>query len=427
MLASFTDAAPDVPSGWQLRELGDVIDAAGDGGTPSRSNPANFGGTVAWAVISDISPHIAVTAETLTDRGLAACNAKLWPRGAVIVSTGATIGQVGVADVPLATKQGITGLVCSPEIVPEFLAAVLKLYRPLLERFAQGSTFREIRPSTLLRFRLGLPPLPEQRRIAEVLDTLDTTVLKTEQVIAKLRQVQQGLLYGLLTRGIDKHGELRDPVRHPEQFEESALGRIPRNWSVVQVHEVGEIITGRTPPSADRNAWGEGLPFVTPAEVRDEGGLLGTERSVSASGMQYVESLPAGAVLVVCIGSTLGKVGLAPWACATNQQINAVVCKEGQDPFFVCAAIRHHVGQLHRVAGLQAVPIVNKSQFGRMLLPCAPSEEQRRIAAMLRGMEARLETERAVLQKYQTLRQGLMEDLLTGRVRVTSLVDGAAA
>ena len=67
-------------------------------------------------------------------------------------------------------------------------------------------------------------------RIAEVLDTLDEAIRRTELVIAKLEQIKQGLLHDLLTRGIDDNGELRDPDRHPEQVKDSPLGRIPRAW-----------------------------------------------------------------------------------------------------------------------------------------------------------------------------------------------------
>ncbi|HET90998.1 MAG TPA: restriction endonuclease subunit S, partial [Chloroflexi bacterium] len=69
-----------------------------------------------------------------------------------------------------------------------------------------------------------VPPLPEQRRIAEVLDAADEAIRQTERVIAKLREVKRGLLHDLLTRGLDADGNLRDPVAHPEQFKDSPLG-----------------------------------------------------------------------------------------------------------------------------------------------------------------------------------------------------------
>ncbi|MBK8936883.1 MAG: restriction endonuclease subunit S [Polyangiaceae bacterium] len=91
---------------------------------------------------------------------------------------------------------------------------------------------------------LPAPPLPEQRQIAAILDTLDDAIRKTEQIIAKLKQVKQGLLHDLLTRGIDDNGELRDPERHPEQFKDSALGRIPKGWEVSHLATVAEVRSG---------------------------------------------------------------------------------------------------------------------------------------------------------------------------------------
>ena len=79
--------------------------------------------------------------------------------------------------------------------------------------------------------RLSLPTIPEQRRIAAILDTVDDAIRSTEGLIAKLEQVKQGLLHDLLTRGIDENGELRDPDRHPEQFTRLPLGPDPERGS----------------------------------------------------------------------------------------------------------------------------------------------------------------------------------------------------
>ena len=72
-----------------------------------------------------------------------------------------------------------------------------------------------------------------------MLDTVDEAIAKTEAVIAKLKQVRAGLLHDLLTRGLDENGQLRDPIAHPEQFQDSPLGRIPREWTVVSLKAFG--------------------------------------------------------------------------------------------------------------------------------------------------------------------------------------------
>ncbi len=89
----------------------------------------------------------------------------------------------------------------------------------------------------LLNTEVCIPSLPDQSRIAAVLDTLDEAIAKTEAVIAKLKQLRTGLLQDLLTRGLDEHGQLRDPIAHPEQFQDSPLGRIPKDWRVCKLGE----------------------------------------------------------------------------------------------------------------------------------------------------------------------------------------------
>jgi type I restriction enzyme S subunit len=137
------------PEGWESRRVGELIINIGDGGTPRRDNPSYFGGDIPWVVIQDIKPLITVTKNSLTKEGLDACSAKLWPKNAVILSTGATIGEVGIAGVPLATKQGITGMVCKEYVIPKFLYYLLQQKKQYLQTLAQGSTIREVRPPIL--------------------------------------------------------------------------------------------------------------------------------------------------------------------------------------------------------------------------------------------------------------------------------------
>ena len=87
------------------------------------------------------------------------------------------------------------------------------------------------------------PNRAEQSRIAAVLDTVDEAITKTETVIAKLKQVRAGLLHDLLTRGLDENGQLRDPIAHPEQFQDSPIGRIPREWELTRLGACSSLIT----------------------------------------------------------------------------------------------------------------------------------------------------------------------------------------
>jgi type I restriction enzyme S subunit len=296
------------------------------------------------------------------------------------------------------------------------------LVEPLANQ-SHGTTMKHITRRDMLPFPITIPLAAEQARIALVLDTVDEAIAKTEAVIAKLKHVRAGLLHDLLTRGLDENGQIRDPIAHPDKFQDSPLGRIPRAWETTVVAKLGDLVTGTTPPSFDHSAWGTGLPFVTPSEVSDDGEVLTPVRALSDVGRRYTRALPRGSVLVVCIGSTLGKVAVAPWDCATNQQINTIICAKQHTSLYIAAVVRQHIRQLHRWAGLQAVPIVNKSQFGRMCVPVATAEEQHSITAILLGQNERIRNEQAVAEKLRLLKFGLLTDLLTGHVRVPEDVE----
>jgi type I restriction enzyme S subunit len=297
--------------------------------------------------------------------------------------------------------------------------------RAHIETHATGTSgsMKNLAKGRFLDLPVDYPPVVEQRSIAQVLDTLDTTIRQTEAIIAKLKQVKQGLLHDMLTRGIDANGELRPPQSEaPHLYKASPLGWIPESWEACRIGDVGETVTGSTPPSSDPDAWGSYRPFVTPAEVIEGPGISCAERNISERGAGYVRMLPAGSTLVVCIGSTIGKVGFSLVDLCTNQQINAVIPGEMMVAEYLPLAIQKCIAQLRAMAGLQAVPIVNKTSFDSMVIPIPPQWEQAIICERLSATEARSHREEQLVAKLLHTKSGLMDDLLTGRVRVTPLL-----
>jgi type I restriction enzyme S subunit len=114
-----------------------------------------------------------------------------------------------------------------------FVSAAINSHRTRREAETKSSGTTRLRSnlSALKTVHIWAPQLPDQRQIAHTLDTVDEAIAKTEVVIAKLKQVRAGLLHDLLTRGLDENGQFRNPIAHPEQFQDSPLGRIPREWT----------------------------------------------------------------------------------------------------------------------------------------------------------------------------------------------------
>ena len=145
--------------------------------------------------------------------------------GDLLFSWSATLATVMWNRGPAWLNQHLFKVVPKADNIVRFLHHLINFHIEKLAAQSHGTTMRHIKREDLLPFRVLRPEPQEQSRIAAVLDTVDEAIAKTEAVIAKLKQVRTGLLHDLLTRGLDVHGQLRDPIAHPEQFQDSPLAR----------------------------------------------------------------------------------------------------------------------------------------------------------------------------------------------------------
>ena len=299
--------------------------------------------------------------------------------------------------------------------------------------------FRSLTIGDLENAKIKFPSLSTQQQIAKILSTADAVIEKTQAAIAKYKDIKQGMLQDLFTRGVvsekvkvkSEKGEwiekeiwkLRPRYEDaPHLYKESKLGMIPREWEEKSIESIGEIVTGSTPPTARAEYYGDEFLFVSPADIQDNFFIHETGKKLTQSGFDVTRKLPENSICVVCIGSTIGKMALLAKEGCTNQQINSVICFDPELSFyFFYAMMLYNEPQFRREAGLQAVPIVNKSQFSEFLLPVAEKKEALKIAERLLAIDNKLQTEQTYLQKMQSLKKGLMEDLLSGKKQVPVL------
>lgn len=175
---------------WPEVKLEEVILDIKDGGTPSRKKEEYFNGGIHWCIVKDIKPEIWKTKETISKLGLKNSSAKVWPVNSIIISLGASIGHVGIAKIPVATKQGLAGIVVnSKKIIPEYLFYILSNRTEEIQSLAMGTTIKEIRPSRFKKlFRLPLPPLKIQRQMIKELKREEKKIKKSEREIEKAQK-----------------------------------------------------------------------------------------------------------------------------------------------------------------------------------------------------------------------------------------------
>ena len=166
--------ADELPGGWEYKKLG-ALGNWGSGGTPKRTVPAYYGGDIPWLKIGDLSDGPVSTAEThITRAGLDNSSAKLIPPGALLIAMYGSIGKLGITQIECATNQAIAHLLADENIVTmPFLYWRMLQARQELIKEGKGGAQQNISQTVLKAFRIGLPPLPEQRRIVARLDAIE--------------------------------------------------------------------------------------------------------------------------------------------------------------------------------------------------------------------------------------------------------------
>ena len=165
--------------------------------------------------------------------------------------------------------------------------------------------------------------------------------------------------------------------------------KIPEAWYEIKIKELGEIITGNTPSTSKQEFYGGKYLWASPSDLADIKFIDNTNSKLSKKGFDISRTIPKNGILVVCIGSTIGKIGMASQEMATNQQINSIICHK-KYPEFVYYQLLRNNKLIKNMANQVAVPILNKTDFGtiRILLPVS-YEEQAKIASILSGVDAR--------------------------------------
>jgi len=315
-----------------------------------------------------------------------------------------------------------------PSVSPAFAARVLQqehVFRAAVQT-AEGTKMPRTSWDSLKTHVVFVPPHPEQQCIAEILDTVDVAIQQTDALIAKFRQMKAGLLHDLLIRGLDEHGQLRDPVTHPEQFKDSPLGRMPCDWELQALAEACELIKDGThlPPPRVENG-----PLLLSVQNMIDGRLQHTDADTRVSWEFYRNMhrdwrIEVGDVLLAIVGATIGKTAIVPeFEPFTLQRSVAVLrgrpCVLLSGFLFQFLTTRAFQVALWRQVNQTAQPGIYLDQLGQLQVPFPKSpQEQSSITSILESHDDRIRAEQTYREKLILLKRGLMSDLLTGRVRV---------
>ena len=281
-------------------------------------------------------------------------------------------------------------------------------------RYANGVTRFGLRKADIGLVEIPIPPLPEQRAIAAVLDSINGAIERTEAVITASVQLRDSLLHELLMRGV--------PGWHTEWKEAPGVGTIPACWEVVRLGEVAEVRNGTTPSRARLDYWQvDEVPFVKTGQVNDvfivEPDEFITSQAVTAGAVV----VPKGSVLIAMIGQgkTRGMTARLGFDAAINQNFAAVYgADEDFSLEFFFAWARHNYSVIRALGQGSNQDALNCALIEGMRSPKPPVAEQRAITAMLDSIDEAIKQTRNEREELQSLKASAADALLTGRVRV---------
>lgn len=276
-----------------------------------------------------------------------------------------------------------------------------RFYDRIMSMTAKSSV-DSVRMEMIAGMQIPLPPIHEQSAITAALDDIETLISSLDQLITKKRNIQQATMQQLLT------GQHRLPGFNGE-------------WEVKRLGDVGELISGGTPKTSNPEYWGGHIKWCTPTDItRSKGKYLSeTERSISEAGLAYsgARLLPAGSLLI-CTRATIGELKIATAPICTNQGFKSLVCYDGiSHEFMYYKLLTMKKDMVERAFGSTFLEI-SKANISAITLSVPPLAEQTAIATILSDMDTELAALEDRRDKSHQLKQGMMQELLTGRVRL---------
>lgn len=389
-----------IPKNWKKKSLSDVIFEMKDGGTPSKSNKKYFDGKIPWVNIKDIVPEIYKTKNTISEEGLKKSSAKLWPEESVILSFGATIGEVGIAKTKLTTKQGIAGIIPNKNVISKFLYYYLILQKKKLNQLATGSTIKEVRPNIIRKhLSILLPPINEQKKIAEILSTVDREIEKTDEIIQKTEKLKQGLMQKI--------------------FEKEKNNRLKINDCASYVG------SGVTPSGGSKVYQKEGIPLIRSQNVHFHGLVYKDIAYITEDihkKMIRTKTI-SNDVLLNITGASLGRVCYVPEKFPesnVNQHVCIIRTNNNLYYKYLFYFLQSPFGQ-KQIFAFQAGGNregLNFQQIRSIRLPVPEIAVQKQIAEILSSIDKKIDIYKKIKNNLTQLKKGLMQDLLSGKVRI---------
>ena len=394
-----------IPEDWEVKTLGELA-IIGSGGTPSRKNTNYWNGTIPWITTSQIDFNTIADAEQfITDEGLNNSAAKLLPANTLLLALygqGKTRGKVARLGIDAATNQACASISITENLSSDYLLCFLTSKYETIRNFSNGGSQDNLNGQIVKQIPVLLPPLPEQTAIAAALSDVDALMGKLDKLIAKKRDIKQATMQQLLT------GKKR-------------LAGFSGEWEVKRLGDViDKIVGGGTPSRSNPDYWGNDIPWVTVKDFATFNPYQAQE-AVTHEGLKHSAShLIPKETLITSTRMALGKAVIYKVDVCINQDLKALFPKSCVDNKFLYYWFERNASFIDELGSGSTVKGISLVDLKKITFHLFSIEEQTAIATILSDMDAEINALQQKRDKTTQLKQGMMQELLTGRIRLVS-------
>ena len=409
--------------GWISDKLDNLFET-GSGTTPQSTNSNYYDGNINWLLTGDLNDGIITsTSKKITSKALSDYSTlKLYPKNSVVIALyGATIGKLGFLDIESTTNQACCVLYNSKRMEQKYLFYNLLFAKNRILALAVGGGQPNISQNIVKNFEISFPESQtEQQKIASILSIIDQTIDQTEQLIAKYKNIKKGLMHDLLTYGIDKYGTIRNPQIHTLVEKKGLV--VPEEWEVEEFSKHILLLNGGTPSTSNPDFWNGNIPWLSVDDFNTGKRFVSdANKKITEYGLKYSSTrlLSVGDIIISARG-TVGVIAQLGKEMAFNQSCygirNNSVKIYAND--FIYFYLKFYFQSKGVIKTGSTFDTITKNTFDEIYISLPSKSEQQKIVSILEQHDNLIEAEQTNLAKLQNMKQGLMADLLTGKVRV---------
>jgi type I restriction enzyme S subunit len=417
-----------------LGDLGRIV----TGKTPPTAVKEYFGGLIPFVTPSDMDGRktISATARYLTDAGAASVKGAKIAEGAVMVSCiGSDMGKAVMAGGDCVTNQQINSIIVDDRFSSEFVYYNLSTRKDEIRHQAAGGSAQPIlNKGSFSRLRITLPSLPEQKRIAHILGTLDDKIELNRRMNATLEAMSRAIFKSWFVDfdPVRQKAAGKQPVGmdaqtaalFPDSFEDSEVGEVPKGWRVQRASDLYEVAIGKTPPRKEPQWFSKSstdVPWMSIKDLGEAGAfILGVSEYLTAEAVERfrVRRIPDGTV-VLSFKLTVGRVAITDGEMLSNEAIAHFLPLQSDSPaaeYLYCYLKQFDYGRLGSTSSIATAVNSESVRSIQIVAPC-----ERSVALFCEQVGAQFRQVRLLQRQSRTLaalRDTLLPKLLSGEIRV---------